>query len=84
MSTSNILKMIAAFGSLMSLLVTPTRAEMIVKNFAVPEGATLSYSVGDRVIQSIPVAPGSYRVTIETIEGGGGGRRAPKFRGRRR
>ena len=49
----------------LTVIALPARAETFVVERVVPEGATLVYTEGGRVVRSLDVPVGRVRVTIE-------------------
>lgn len=45
------------------------RSEPLVVVKTVPPGATLEYRINGAVSQTVPLSPGTYRITVEAISG---------------
>jgi hypothetical protein len=52
-----------------SLWATAASAEPMQMIKTVPEGATLEYRIQGSAAQSMNLAPGTYRITIESLSG---------------
>jgi hypothetical protein len=78
MSINNFLALVVAYAITVLVVTSVVRPEhaialslehdvVAVLTRVVPDEASVSYSVGGRVVQSMPLRAGTYRITVERL-----------------